>query len=345
MDMSHVTGLAPDTLLRDRLLQAGITQRLARPGVTEVAINRPGEIWTDSATGWQREEAPFLTEAACQALYTVMGTYANRPLTPDTPIQTLELPDGERALVVVPPACERGTCSITIRKPSLDRFALGDYIQCGRFAQARAVTTSTVELEDWQRAMQQAHADGDWETFFPLAIQHRQNIIIFGGPGSGKTTYGKALIDLYPVERRLITIEEINELQLPLHPNHVHLLYGGKVRPKELVAATLRMKPDHLFLAELTGDEAWHFMEILNTGNPGTVTTAHANGSLEGFARIAGLVKQSVVGQGLDMDYIQREVRASFDVVVYMERKQILEVHYEPEAKLALLNSKGGRQP
>ncbi|MCY1488121.1 Type IV secretion system protein VirB11 [compost metagenome] len=121
------------------------------------------------------------------------------------------------------------------------------------------------------------------------------------------------------------------------------MLYGGSVKPKELVAATLRMKPDHLFLAELTGDEAWHFMEILNTGNPGTVTTAHANDSLAGFARIAGLIKQSTVGQGLDMDYIQREVRTSFDVVVYMERKQILEVHYEPEVKLALLNGKSGR--
>ncbi|MCY1388590.1 Type IV secretion system protein VirB11 [compost metagenome] len=343
MDMTQAPDLQSDALLRDRLYQAGVTQRLSRPGVTEVAINRPGEIWTDSAEGWQREEAPYLTEETCRALYTAMGAYTWRPLTSDTPIQTLELPDGERALVVVPPACEKGTCSITIRKPSLDRFALDDYIQGGRFSLARAVATSTVELADWQIEMEMAHANQCWGAFFKLAIQHRQNIIIFGGPGSGKTTFAKALIDLFPAERRMITIEEINELQLPLHPNHIHLLYGGKVRPKELVAATLRMKPDHLFLAELTGDEAWHFMEILNTGNPGTVTTAHANDSLAGFARIAGLIKQSVVGQGLEMDYIQREVRTSFDVVVYMERKQILEVHYEPEVKLALLNGKSGR--
>ncbi|MDH4606441.1 P-type DNA transfer ATPase VirB11, partial [Pseudomonas syringae pv. papulans] len=98
----------------------------------------------------------------------------------------------------------------------------------------------------------------------------------------------------------------------------------------------------HLFLAELTGDEVWHFIEILNTGTKGTVTTAHANDSEAGYARVCGLVKQSEVGKGLDYAYIERLVRTSFDVVVYMENTYIEEVHYEPEHKLALLN--GQRQ-
>ncbi|MNC31142.1 Type IV secretion system protein VirB11 [compost metagenome] len=100
----------------------------------------------------------------------------------------------------------------------------------------------------------------------------------------------------------------------------------------------MRMKPDHLFLAELTGDEAWHYMEILNTGVPGTVTTAHANDCVSGFARVCGLVKQSEVGKGLDYSYVERLVKTSFDIVVYMEKTQVLEVHYEPEYKLMLLN-------
>ncbi|EPM65106.1 conjugal transfer protein, partial [Pseudomonas syringae pv. theae ICMP 3923] len=120
---------------------------------------------------------------------------------------------------------------------------------------------------------------------------------------------------------------------LPFHPNHVHLLYSDVVTPKALVASALRMKPDHLFLAELTGDEVWHFIEILNTGTKGTVTTAHANDSEAGYARVCGLVKQSEVGKGLDYEYIERLVRT------YIE-----EVHYEPEHKLALLNGQRQRR-
>lgn len=326
------------TLARDFLNKAGISERLDRPGVSEVAINRPGEIWTEGVDGWQREDAPWLTFDLCRQVANALAAYSHRHLSAETPIHTVELPNGERCQIVMPPACEKGTISLTVRKPSLDRFSLQDYIDSGRFDQAQSVATSTVELADWQRELKELHAAGAWSEFFALAIQHRLNIIIFGGPGSGKTTLGKALVDLFPRDRRLITIEEINEMKLPFHANHVHLLYGATVTAKELVASCLRMKPDHLFLAELTGDEAWHFMEILNTGNPGTVTTAHANDSVSGYARVGGLVKQSAVGQGLDMAYIERQVRISFDVVVYMERTHILEVHYEPEAKLALLN-------
>ncbi|WP_121332725.1 P-type DNA transfer ATPase VirB11 [Pseudomonas aeruginosa] len=331
-------GLDASTLARDFLNKAGISERLDRPGVSEVAINRPGEIWTEGVDGWQREDAPWLTFDLCRQVANALAAYSHRHLSAETPIHTVELPNGERCQIVMPPACEKGTISLTVRKPSLDRFSLQDYIDSGRFDQAQSVATSTVELADWQRELKELHAAGAWREFFALAIQHRLNIIIFGGPGSGKTTLGKALVDLFPRDRRLITIEEINEMKLPFHANHVHLLYGATVTAKELVASCLRMKPDHLFLAELTGDEAWHFMEILNTGNPGTVTTAHANDSVSGYARVGGLVKQSAVGQGLDMAYIERQVRISFDVVVYMERTHILEVHYEPEAKLALLN-------
>ncbi|KPB17627.1 ATPase [Pseudomonas savastanoi] len=142
----------------------------------------------------------------------------------------------------------------------------------------------------------------------------------------------------------MVTIQEMLEDPLPFHPNHVHLFYGHVVGPKALVASSLRMKPDHLFLTELTGDEVWHFIEILNTGTKGTVTTAHANDSEAGYARVCGLVKQSEVGKGLDYEYIERLVRTSFDVVVYMEKQDILEVHYEPEHKLALLNGQRQRR-
>jgi type IV secretion system protein VirB11 len=342
MSEHNEPGFALDeaTLVRDFLHQAGITERLNRTGTTDVAINRPFEIWTDTPTGWMRENAPWLSLNLCMKVANSLCALNHRPLTPQAPIHTVELPDEERGQIVIAPASEKGTLSMTFRKPSLERFKLEDYINSGRFARAQAVAAPRQTLLDWQRQMAIAHNSADWGSFFRLAVEHRQNIIIFGGPGSGKTTFGKSLMDLFPITRRMITIQEVKELQLPYHPNHVHLFYGHYVRPKELVASSLRMKPDHLFLAELTGDEVWHFIEILNTGTRGTVTTAHANDSEAGYARVCGLIKQSEVGKGLEYSYIERLVRTSFDVVVYMEGTHILEVHYEPEHKLALLSSK-----
>lgn len=250
----------------------------------------------------------------------------------------MELPGGERGQLVIPPACERGTISMTFRKPSLSRFTLEDYARSGRFDKANRTTHRQTELFDWQLRMKQRVRERNFVEFFRLAVKHKLNIIIFGGTGSGKTTFAKAVVDVYPHNCRLLTIEELNEMKLPYHLNHVHLLYGDYVTPKDLVACCMRMKGDHILLAELTGDEAWDFMELLNTGHPGTITTAHANGSLEGYARIAGLVKQSGVGAGLDYEYIDRRVRSSFDAVLYMEETEILDVTYEPEVKLALLN-------
>lgn len=327
------------TLARDFLKQSGVHECLNREGVRDVAINRPGEIWLENENGWVREERPALDLSMCSRLANALAAYNNQSLTVKSPIKTVELPDNERGLIVMAPACEPGTLSMTFRKPSNDRYTLQGYIDSGRFNEALALTGRGTELEEWQISLKRFHAQKDWLNFFMLAIERRLNIIIFGGTGSGKTTFAKSLVDLFPVHRRMLTIEAVNELKMPYHPNHVHLIYGDIITPKELVSCSLRMKPDHIFLAELTGDEAWDFMELLNTGHPGTITTAHANDTLSGYGRVCGMIKQSPVGMGLDYEYIERRVRTSFDIVLYMEHTRILEVHYEPETKLRLLNA------
>ncbi|MEA9446214.1 P-type DNA transfer ATPase VirB11 [Candidatus Fukatsuia symbiotica] len=325
-------------LARDFLAQSGVSERLNRDGVTEVAINRPFEIWTESAVGWVQESLPALDYDLCWKLANSLSTYNHRFLSIQSPIKTVELPDGERGQIVIPPACEAGTISMTFRKPSLERFRLEDYASSGRFEKMQKRRRCQHALQPFEVELKQLLAEHDCVAFFKKAVQHKLNIIIFGGTGSGKTTFAKAVVDLFPHDRRMLTIEELNELKLPYHPNHVHLLYGDTVSPKELVSCCMRMKGDHIFLAELTGDEAWDFMELLNTGHPGTITTAHANDSLSGYARVCGLIKQAPIGLGLDYAYIERRVRTSFDAVMYMEGTHILEVAYEPEIKQALLN-------
>ena len=330
------------TLARDTLRQSGVHECLNRPGIRDVAINRPGEIWLENEDGWIREEKPGLDLAMCNRLAISLAAYNNQTLSTKSPIKTVELPDNERGLIVMAPACEAGTLSMTFRKPSTDRYTLQGYIDSGRFCQALAVAGRGLELDDWQKSLKRYHEEKDWMNFFMLAIERRQNIIIFGGTGSGKTTFAKSLVDLFPEHRRMLTIEAVNELKMPYHPNHVHLIYGDIITPKELVSCSLRMKPDHIFLAELTGDETWDFMELLNTGHPGTITTAHANDTLSGYGRVCGMIKQSPVGVGLEYEYIERRVRTSFDIVLYMEHTRIMEVHYEPETKIKLLNSTAG---
>lgn len=333
--------LEEDALVRGLLHKTGVYQRLAQPNVIEVAINRPFEMWTKfSDKGWVREEMPSLTLAECKYLVNTLAVSNFRELTIKSPIKTVELPgsEGYRAQLVIPPACERNTVAMAFRKPSLERFTLDDYVNSGRFDNTNRHVVRQTELAGWQHELKQLNRDRQFTAFFRMAVERRLNIIIFGGTGSGKTTFAKAIVDIYPHWLRLITIEELNELKLPLHLNHVHLLYGDHVTPKELVSCCQRLNGDHIFLAELTGDEAWDYMEVLNTGHPGSITTSHSNSSAEGYARITGLVKQSRVGAGLDIDYIERRVRSCFDVVMYMEGTHILDVTYEPEIKLALLN-------
>ncbi|USS95888.1 Flp pilus assembly complex ATPase component TadA [Serratia symbiotica] len=265
-----IDALGDDTLVRGYLEQGGVTERLARPGVTEVAINRPGEIWTEtSAAGWVREGAPWLSLEMCEYLVGALVVFNHRDLGLKSPIKTMGLPDGER-----------GTISMTFRKPFLERFTLEDYARSGRFEKANPTTSHRqTALFDWQRKMKQCVKARQFVEFFRLAVKYKLNIIIFGGTGSGKTTFAKAVVDVYPHNMRLLTIEELNEMKLPYHHhlNHVHLLYGDYVTPKDLVASCMRMKADHILLAELTGDETWYFMELINTGHPGTITTAPAN--------------------------------------------------------------------
>ncbi|EZC44471.1 ATPase, T2SS/T4P/T4SS family, partial [Escherichia coli] len=166
------------------------------------------------------------------------------------------------------------------------------------------------------------------------------NFLIVGGTGSGKTTVGKAIADLFPPERRYATIEDVHEMTLPNHPNHIHLFYKkGIVDAKSIIEACMRLKPDHIFLAELRGDEAWSYLEALNTGHEGSISTIHANNTYASFSRLASIVKQSSVGMTVDMDLIMRTIKTSIDVILFFNHTYMTELYYDPEEKNRLLST------
>ncbi|REC93330.1 P-type DNA transfer ATPase VirB11 [Kushneria indalinina] len=327
------------TSSKNMLKSLGITQLLETDGLTEVAINKPGEIWTEVDGQWQRHEAPAITHDSFHQLVNALAVYNGGYVNASQPIASVTLPDGERGWIVMPPACAPFNCSLTIRKPSKKRFTLEDYRSTGRFSAAREVEPRNDDIEPYQKKLKAAIQERDIETVFRMAADYRLNVLMGGGTGSGKTTSMKTLADLYPHDKRYLTLEDSLELDLPNHPNHVRLLYSdvpGGVTSKKLIESCMRMKPDHIFLTELKGDETWSYLTLLNTGHNGSVTSSHFNNAASGHSRIADLVRQSPIGQTLDQDFILSTVRRTIDLVIFWDRTHLQEIYYNPEGQLRL---------
>lgn len=325
----------------------GIQDYLDKDNITEIIVNKPCEIVIEGSDGWTFHEAPNATFENLKHLGTALTTYNNAgSLDGRNPIKSLILPNGERSQIIIPPACEDGCISMTIRKPSLKRFTLKDYVESGRFKKIKRARKFDGEVSDSQKEMlslyEKALENTDlFEDFFRLGVQNRCNFLIVGGTGSGKTTYGKTIADVFPKDRRIITIEDVPEMALPLHKNHVHLYYKeGGVKPRTLIESAMRMKPDHIFLAELRGDEAWSYLEALNTGHEGSITTIHANNCYASFERLKSLIKQSPVGLTIDMDLINYTVKTSLDIIIFMNHSYLTEVYYDPIEKMNLLSGR-----
>ncbi|ENP0827216.1 P-type DNA transfer ATPase VirB11 [Vibrio parahaemolyticus] len=326
--------------VRGLLKQVGLQALLDLPNLTEVAVNQPQEAWIDRGDGWERHELPELTLQRCMDLAKALCVFAGltQPLGEQHPLASVILPNGERGQIAVPPATEKGIVSMTFRKPSLARFSLEDYHTSGRFTNCREIKSVSGELSPTQKALLALKEQKDYLNFFKAAVQSNLNIMLVGGTGSGKTTIMKAMVDHYPPEKRLFTIEDVHELNLVYHDNHLHLFYKqGGLTPKQLIESCMRMKPDHVLLAELRGDEAWNYLEMLNTGHQGSITTIHANDCLSAFARLATLIKQSEVGKTLEHEHIMRTIMTSIDVVAFFQHTHLTELWYDPSMKNALL--------
>ncbi|AVL70629.1 P-type DNA transfer ATPase VirB11 [Oligella urethralis] len=329
--------LSRDTTARNVLDRLGITKRLNEAGVTEVMINRPYEIFVEGINGVERFEDERLTLNSLFELANVLAILNNKHINEANPMHSVTLPDGERCHIIIPPACENGTVAFGFRKPSTSRFLLSDYHNSGRLSQFVDVKSETTQPNDllspYEEELLKLKNDKNLEEFFTFAVKNRLNICMVGGTGSGKTTFTKAVADLVPSTERIITIEDTHELDLPNHPNRLHLFYKEQITAKDVLASCMRLKPDRIFLTELRGDEAWDYLSALNTGHQGGLTSVHANDARSVFYRIAQLAKESKAGKGMDYEYILNIVRSTIDVVCFFERTYLKELYYDPLMK------------
>lgn len=350
-----------DASTRNMLDKLGISELLNLKGVTEVLINRPHEVFIETSKGFERIENPKLGFNELMQLANTLCIFNDKHLNLKNPIHSVTLPDGERGHIMIPPSCEADTIVFAFRKPSTDRFTLDDYINTGRLSQFTDVLSNpssnieingkyfrdsadgmhlphNITLDSWQYEMLEHKANRNLNAFFELAIQHKLNICMVGGTGSGKTTFTKALADMISPETRIITIEDTHELDLPKHPNHVHLFYKEHITAKQIIASCMRLKPDRIFLTELRGDEAWDYLSALNTGHPGGLTSVHANDARSVHYRIAQLAKESETGRTMDYQFILDKVKSTIDIVCFFHKTYMTELYFNPVEKIQALS-------
>ncbi len=245
---------------------------------------------------------------------------SNQGISRAHPLLSAALPDGARVQIVAPPAT-RGPIALAIRKHVSADLTLADYVASGAFAATRRDGQGAASDIDARLA---ALLDvGDIAGLLGEAVRARRNILVSGGTSTGKTTFLNALIREIPAGERLILIEDTPELHLR-HANAVGLLAArselgeARVTAEDLLAASLRMRPDRIVVGELRGPEAFTFLRAVNTGHPGSMTTVHADSAARAIEQITLLVLQA--GAGLNREDIHHYVRSTVDVYVHLER-------------------------
>jgi len=289
--------------------------------VTDIYVNRPGEVWTESVRGQvERHNVPALDETVLARLSRQIASLSDQGISREHPLLSATLPDGERVQIIAPPAT-RGPMALAIRKHLSSDLRLSDYAAAGAFAETRRGTSLGRAPVDAKLA--QLLASGDIAGMLSAAVRARKNILVSGGTSTGKTTFLNALLQEVPAHERLILIEDTPELKLT-HANAIGLVAArgelgeARVDADMLLAASLRMRADRIILGELRGSEAYTFLRAVNTGHPGSMSSVHADSAAGAIEQIVLLVLQG--GGRLDRSDVHHYIRSTIGVFVQLAR-------------------------
>ena len=284
---------------------------LTQDGVTEILVNRPGEVWIEDSTrpGMQRIEAPEVDETLVKRLAEQVARVSHQGINREHPLLGATLPDGARIQFCGPPATRKHWALAIRRHRRLD-----------------------LPLDAYDAGPLPAHAEPELPdpaaepiAYLRAAVAARKTILVSGGTSTGKTTFLNAMLGEIPSAERVVLVEDTPELHLP-GANGVGLvavkgeLGEAKVTANELLQSALRLRPDRIVLGELRGAESVSFLRAINTGHPGSFSTIHANSLRGALEQLALMVMQT--GIGLTRADTIEYAASVIDVVVQLERRE-----------------------
>ena len=287
-------------ILQDLVEDESITEIMVN-GTQGVFLEREGRICR-----WNRS---FSSAEKLADVIQQIVSQVNRVVNTASPIVDPRLPDGSRVHAVLPPVAPDGPI-LTIRKFSREPLTME-------------------RLLAWDSLTEEAAA------FLRRLVEARYNLFISGGTGTGKTTFLGALSQFIPSTERVITIEDSAELRLSGIPNLVRLearnanLEGeNQVTIRDLIRASLRMRPDRILVGEVRGEEAFSMLSAFNTGHDGSLCTGHGNSTADMLARLETMV---LMGANLPLEAIRSQIASALDVLVHLGRmrdksRKVLEI-------------------
>ena len=271
-----------------------VLKALSDPDVIEIILNPDGRIWVESHTAGMSQTDASMAPTQAENLIGTVAAALNAVANPQNPIIEGELPlTGSRFEGLLPPIAP-SPCFV-IRKRASVLYTLDHYVKDNIVTRAQAIA-----LRD--------------------AIAKRQNIVIAGGTGSGKTTLVNALIhemvSLGDQAERFVIIEDTLELQCAAR-NALQLHTTDAADMTRLVRATMRLRPDRIIIGEVRGKEALALLKAWNTGHPGGITTLHANSASAALLRLLSLVEEAGVPAQPQL------IAEAVNLLAFMERTSI----------------------
>ncbi|SFE42313.1 pilus assembly protein CpaF [Paenibacillus catalpae] len=266
--------------------------------VTEVMINNHSEIFVERNGHLSQLPVAFESKERLEDLIQSIVASVNRVVNESSPIVDARLKDGSRVHIVLPPVALRGP-AMTIRKFPERPLTMDELVAKGALTREAAV-------------------------FLQLLTRAQYNIFISGGTGTGKTTFLNALSQYIPRDERLVTIEDSAELQIRNVPNLVSLETRnantegkGEIAIRDLIRASLRMRPNRIIVGEVRGGEALDMLAAMNTGHAGSMSTGHSNGPRDMMSRLETMVMSAAE---MPVPVIRKQIASALDIIIHLSR-------------------------